>query len=130
MDPVTVIVAALSVGAAKGLGDTASTAVADAYRGLKSLLVRVFGGDSKAELVLTEHESDPDTWQAPMTKLLTDTGAVVDEQVLAAARKVLELADSSGSRAGKYVIDVRGANIGAIGDRNQQYNVFGSRSGD
>ncbi|AHH17223.1 hypothetical protein NONO_c24270 [Nocardia nova SH22a] len=57
MDPVTVIVTALATGVAKGVGEAASAAVADAYRGWKALLGRMFGADSRAELVLAEHEA-------------------------------------------------------------------------
>jgi hypothetical protein len=40
MDPVTVIVSALALGAAAGLKDTASAVVQDAYGAVKALLVR------------------------------------------------------------------------------------------
>ncbi|WP_158436201.1 hypothetical protein [Nocardia nova] len=53
----TVIVTALATGVAKGVGEAASAAVADAYRGWKALLGRMFGADSRAELVLAEHEA-------------------------------------------------------------------------
>ena len=38
MDPVSLIVAALVAGVSAGVGDTATTAVKDAYQGLRSLL--------------------------------------------------------------------------------------------
>jgi hypothetical protein len=125
MDPVTLIVAALAAGAAKGVGETASALVADAYHGLKSMLARVFGVNPQAELVLAGHESDPDTWQAPLAKLLTETGVDRDEQIIAAARRLLEMADPSGSQAGTYATDARGANVGNIGDHAVQTNFFG-----
>src|ERR1700722_6846176 len=40
MDPVTLIVAALVAGAAAGLKDTASSAIKDAYNGLRGLVLR------------------------------------------------------------------------------------------
>jgi hypothetical protein len=125
VDPVTMVVTALAAGAVVGVGETASTAVADGYRGLKSLLARVFGANPRAEMVLAEHETDPDTWRAPLIKLLSDSGVDRDEQVIAAAQRLLGLADPQGSQAGKYVVDARGANIGNIGDHAQQHNVFG-----
>ncbi|WP_458691370.1 hypothetical protein [Nocardia tengchongensis] len=125
MDPVTIIAAALAAGALKGVGETATTVVADAYKGLKALVARRFGASPRAELVLAEHESDPDTWQAPLTVALRDSGAGEDDQILAAARRLLELADPQGSAAGKYMVDARGANVGAIGDHAKQQNTFG-----
>ncbi|GHP00134.1 hypothetical protein KSF_101810 [Reticulibacter mediterranei] len=47
MDPITTaIVAALTVGAAGGLTDTAKTVVGDAYQGVKALLTKKFGTKS------------------------------------------------------------------------------------
>ncbi|MFJ4653401.1 hypothetical protein ACIP5Y_19230 [Nocardia sp. NPDC088792] len=129
MDPVTMIVTALAAGAAKGAGESASTAVTDAYRALKAGLARVFGGNAPAELVLAQHGTDPDAWQGPLTKLVTETGADRDEQILTAARKLLELSDSSGSRAGTYVVNAGGANIANIGDHARQNNTFGAVPG-
>lgn len=122
------IVTALAAGAVKGAGETASAAVSDAYQGLKRLLGRMFGTNSRAELVLTEHETDPDTWQAPLAKLLAEVGADRDTQVVAAAERLLELADPQGSSAGKYVIDARGATVANIGDHARQTNTFGAPS--
>lgn len=124
MDPVTMIATALAAGAAKGVGEGASTAVADAYRALKVGLTRVFGGNPPAVLVLARHESDPDVWQGPLTTMLSETGADRDGQILAAARQLLMLADAVGS-SGPSVVNAPGANIGNIGDHARQTNTFG-----
>lgn len=63
--------AALVAGAAKAAGDAAP----DAYQGLKGLIKRKFGGEPKAEMVLEEHESDPETYEAPLKKKLLEAGA-------------------------------------------------------
>ncbi len=126
VDPVTMIVTALATGAAKGVGEGASTAVADAYRGLKAMVARRFGANAPAEVVLAQYESDSRTWQLPLAKLLVEAGADRDEQILAAARWLLELSDSAGGRAGKYTVDARGANIGNVGDLARQNNTFGA----
>jgi|1186.fasta_scaffold354253_1 hypothetical protein len=44
MDPVTVIVSALAVGAAAGVKETAAAGVKDAYAALKRLLGERYGG--------------------------------------------------------------------------------------
>ena len=56
MDPITLIVTALAAGAALGVSDTASSAVKDAYAGLKALVKKRFRGKADAELVLAKHE--------------------------------------------------------------------------
>jgi hypothetical protein len=129
MDPVTLVVAALAAGAVKGVGESATTAIKDAYQGLKQLLKARFAGHRPAETVLEEHEEDPQTWRAPLEKALTETGAAADEAVIGAAQRLMELVDENGSRAGKYAVDLRGAQGVQVGDRNQQVNVFSTPPG-
>src|SRR5215212_8963244 len=72
MDPITLILAALAAGAASGLKDTAGEAIRDTYGALKGLVQRKLGGDAAKELVLEEHEKDPEVWKEPLKKALTD----------------------------------------------------------
>ena len=60
MDPISLIEAALVAGAAASANDTANQAVKDAYAGLKTSLSRLFAGKLKAQLILDEHEHDPE----------------------------------------------------------------------
>lgn len=122
MDPITLIVTALAAGAALGVQDTASAMVKDAYASLKALVKRRLGGDPGAEMVLARHEEAPETWQAPLKAELARTGADGDEDLIAAARALLDLV-GAGS-AGKYAVDARGAQGVQIGDHNRQDNVF------
>lgn len=123
MDPITLIVTALAAGAALGVQDSASAMVKDAYASLKALVRRRLGGDPGAELVLTRHEQAPGTWQAPLMAELARTGADGDGDLIAAAKALLDLAGGAGA-AGKYTVDVRGAQGVQVGDRNRQDNVF------
>jgi hypothetical protein len=126
VEPVTLILTALAAGAAAGGTDSAASAVKDAYSGLKHLIGKRFTGKTSAVVALAEHESDPGTWQAPLTKALTETQVAQDEQVLAAARRLLELTDPDGTRAGRYtLIDARGAHHAQFGDHNRQINIDG-----
>jgi hypothetical protein len=124
MDPATLVVTALSAGAASGAGEAATTAVKDAYEGLKRLVSARFAGRNAAEVALAEHESDPETWQAPLTKQLIETGAVTEPSVIEAAQRLMALLDEAGSRAGKYTLDLRGAQGVQVGDHNRQVNRF------
>lgn len=129
MDPVTLIVTALAAGAALGVTDTASSAVKDAYAGLKALVTKRLGGRPEAELGLTKHELAPETWQAQLRAQLDGSGADRDLDLIAAARALMSLLDEAGARVGKYTVDVRGAQGVQIGDFNRQDNVFNARPG-
>jgi hypothetical protein len=124
MDPVTLIVAALAAGAASGAGEAATTAVKDAYQGLKRLVSARFAGRNPAEVALAEHETDPDTWQAPLARELLQTGTDTDPEVIEAAQRLMALLDQTGTRAGKYTVDLRGAQGVQLGDHNRQLNQF------
>ena len=117
MDPVTLIVAALAAGAAKGASETVATGIKDAYQGLKQLVLRRFGGDRKAFDVLAEYEADPDTYEKPLAKQLQAAGAADDTELIVAAQELLSRADPAGAQVGKYNVQVSGrGQIGAIGD--------------
>jgi hypothetical protein len=96
MDPVTIILTALVAGAAKAAGDT----VPDAYQGLKTLVQKKFAGKPAAEMVLEEHEKDPETYGAPLKKSLAEAGIDKDEEILKAAEELLKQLDSQPSAAG------------------------------
>ena len=122
MDPITLIVTALAAGAVSGITDSASSAVKDACASLKALVRKRLAGRPDTELVLARHEQAPQTWQAPLAAMLGEAGADRDTDLVAAAQAVLRLVDAAG--AGKYAVDVRGAQGVQVGDRNRQDNVF------
>ena|SRR5690242_3926448 len=124
MDPITLIVTALAAGAALGVQDTASAMIKDAYASLKALVTKRLGGGPGAELVLAKHEGAPETWQAPLMAELAESGADGDRDLIVAAQALLDLVGDAGGRAGKYTVDVRGAQGVQIGDHNRQDNVF------
>jgi hypothetical protein len=124
MDPITLIVTALVAGAALGVQDTASAMVKDAYASLKALVKKRLGGGPGAELVVAKHEQDPETWQAPLMAELAETEADRDRDLITAAQALLDLVGEVGGGAGKYTVDVRGAQGVQVGDHNRQGNVF------
>jgi hypothetical protein len=130
MDPITLIVTALASGAGAGLTDTASSAVKDAYGSLKALVKKRLAGRPDAELVLAKYEKAPQTWQAPLAAELDHTGAAGDRDLVAAAQTVMSLLDAAGTRAGKYTVNVRGAQGVQIGDHNTQDNIFNLPPGE
>lgn len=128
MDPVTLIVTALAAGAASALQDGASAAVKDAYARLKVMVRQRFAGRPEAELVLAEHETAPQKWEAPLAAELSAAGAEGDADLVAAAQVLMSLVDEAGARSGKYVVAVRDSQGVQVGDGNTQTNTFGPRS--
>lgn len=124
MDPVTLIVAALAAGAAAGVGDVATEAIKDAYAGLKASIKRLFAGRPKAEDVLADFEADPDTYEKPLAKQLDAAGAGTDDEIRAAAERLLKLADEAGVRT-TFQVTVTGGVVGIIGDKGHIEN-FGA----
>ena len=98
--------------------------VKDAYAGLKALAKKRLGGGPGAELVLAKHERAPKTWQAPLMAELAETGADHDRDLITAAQALLDLIGEAAGGAGKYTVDVRGAQGVQVGDHNRQDNVF------
>ena len=92
MDPLSLIVAALTAGAAAAAKDTAGAAIKDGYQGLKGLIQRKVAETPAATVVLDEHEKDPDTYDAPLKKKLAEAAADQDAAILQAARALLEQA--------------------------------------
>ena len=107
MDPVTLIISALTAGATGALQETAGTAIRYAHQGFTNLLRQKFQKDAKATLALESHTEDPQTWQKPLEKSIKETGAAQDEEIVAAAQKLLELIQSQ-KPSTKYNVKING----------------------
>jgi hypothetical protein len=86
VDPVTLIVSAVALGAVAGLKDAAAEAVKDAYAGLKRLLAR-HGVDVSG----VERKPGSATQQEALKETLSDASAATDVEVLEAAQRLAEL---------------------------------------
>jgi hypothetical protein len=128
MDPITLIVAALAAGVSAGaidaLKDNAKEAAKAANGKLRDLVRRRFRGNASAEVILAEHQADPETYAAPLAKKLTEAGAADDTDLIAAAKALMELVDKAGARAGQYNVAIHGGQGIQIGDHNTQTNTF------
>jgi hypothetical protein len=107
MDPIALILSALTAGATAALQETTGTAIKDAYQGLTGLLKQKFKKDPKAMAALEGHAEDPDTWQKPLEKSVRETGAAKDEQIQLAAQKLLEVLQVQKSLP-KYNVEITG----------------------
>ena len=117
MDPVTVIVSATVTGAAAALKDTTSDIIKDTYNALKAAVGSRFRGNSTAEIALAESEKNPDMWEKPLVKGVTEDRLQEDDQILELVQKLLGLSEGEGPSGAKYNIRIGWAKGTVIGDR-------------
>ena len=122
MEPITLILDALAAGAGRGLTDAAATALGDTYTALKNALKHAFAGKPAAETILAEYTKDPDTYDKPLAKQLTDHGVADNQHILDLAQKILDMAGHIDPPGTKYIVDARGARNVQTGDHNTQTN--------
>lgn len=128
MDPITLIITALAAGVSQGavaaLSDDVKDAVAKAYGKLRALARKRVAARPDGELALDRYEAAPDTWQPVLTAELTEAGADKDQDLLDAAKALMELVDRAGASQGKYNVTISGGQGVQVGDGNVQTNTF------
>jgi hypothetical protein len=128
MEPIILVVTALaagaSAGAIEGLKDDVKSAVRAAYAKLRGLAKKRVAGRPDGELALERYEAAPCTWESVLVSELTKAGAGDDEDLVAAARALMELVDSAGARSGKYNVKVSYSRGVQAGDSSIQINMF------
>lgn len=124
MEPISLILAALLAGVVTGVGQSAATTVQDAYAGLRDALKRRLAGKPAAQDAVEQYVKDPEAWKDNLEIHLKQAGAEQDRAILDAAVSVLRLADPAGANAGKYAVNLAGAQGVQVGDHNRQSNVF------
>jgi hypothetical protein len=87
------IVAALAAGAVGGATDTAKSAIADAYQGLKSLIKEKFGHDSDVAEAIDKLEAKPDSdgKKQVLAEELNAVNSTPDPELVSAAQSLLAL---------------------------------------
>jgi hypothetical protein len=127
MDPMAAILTALTAGAAAALKDTATEAIKDGYNILKGLIERKLQDNPKAEVVLAEHEKDPETWEKPLEQTLTEAKVDQDEEIVKAAEQLLSLVQTQ-QTGSKYNVQVTGDVQGMVtGDHADVTMNFGGK---
>lgn len=104
MDPIPIIVAALTSGALAGLKPTAEQAVKDAYSGLKALILRKYGSVSLDHL---ERMPDSKIKRDSVAEDLKAAGASNDMELLDQAKALIDTAKKYDHEA----ISIAGVNI-------------------
>jgi len=112
MDPVSVVAAAVGAGAATGLKDAAATSIKDAYSALKRLLAERY---ATIDVEPLERRPDSEPKRASLAEDLRDAGADSDDEILEAARRVLDEVSSHDPAAARSIgIDIEGAKAEAV----------------
>lgn len=133
MEPISMIVGALAVGASEALKDTASQAVQDAYQGLKSVVMHYWktmkegdeqDNENEAKILLDNLEEDPDTFQIPLEKKLAKVIPEPEKDLIEQAQQLYKLLDEAGFNQGKYSVTVNNSQGVQVGDKNTQINKF------
>jgi hypothetical protein len=94
MDPVsTAIIAAATAGVLDGVKNTAGTALADAYAGLRGLIVRKFGADAPVVTALAKYEdaSDSKKLETALLAILAESRLAEDGEIVAAAGRLQQI---------------------------------------
>jgi len=125
MEPISLILAALLAGAVTGAGQSAANAVQEAYAGLRDALKRRLAGRSAAQEAVEQFTKDPEAWKGNLEVHLRQAGADQDPVVIDAAYSVMQIVDPGGASAGKYNVNLAGAQGVQVGDDNTQTNYFG-----
>ena len=133
MDPITTAIVAALPALAR---DMVSSAVKDAYAGLKSLIAKKFGARSAVAKSVEDLEAHPKS--QGRAKVLSEevdkTDASSDAEILAAVNKLVGALSNAGQATGGAKIDVKisGGQVGVAGARNVtvgSMNVGGGTSG-
>ncbi|MBD2270477.1 hypothetical protein PN451_10100 [Dolichospermum planctonicum CS-1226] len=114
MDPIYLIIAALSAGATAAAKDTAGTAVKDAYLGLKTLIKKKFAeqGKTDSSTILDKFEQKPEKTKALLEDELLESGLDTldkDDEVIKLAENLLnQVKDQPG---GQQIINQNISNV-------------------
>jgi len=128
LEAASIVLGALAGGAVKGLQDSASAVVTDAYQRLRDLLADRFRGHGGAVAALEGYIEDPEVWQRPLEKSLVDTGTLADPAVLEAAERLIALLRNAPGVGTAHLTQVHGSSGVQVNHQggNTQTNTFKS----
>jgi hypothetical protein len=124
MDPVSVIVSAVALGAGTALTATVEAAIKDAYAGFKALVVGKFGKHGETAKAIEEVEKKPDSngRKETLKEELTAAGAHQDQEVVDKATDLLKLLEGKSPGA-------TGGLVGQINAAGGKVLVIGTNHG-
>jgi hypothetical protein len=126
MDPMSLILAALTAGATAALKDTAGEVIKDGYVALKTAIITAWSApDNTADVLLAEYESEPEISQKLIEKKFKDQELDKNDDIIALADALLKQVDPDGYAAGKYQVTITNSKNVQVGDRNTQTIIEG-----
>ncbi len=136
MDPITILVTALTLGAAAGLKSTAEQAVKDAYAGTKKLIQDQY---ERVSLSMLENDPADKSRQEIIKAELQNAGADHDEELLQTAIELIQIIQEKAPETtsdmdidlGKINVatDIEVEDLHAEGDLSLQLDEAKSREG-
>ncbi|MBN0975088.1 MULTISPECIES: hypothetical protein [unclassified Gordonia (in: high G+C Gram-positive bacteria)] len=112
MEPVTLIVAAIALGASDGARETAKQAIGDAYSAVKGWITNRYSSVT-AEVEGLEQEPEEELRRALLAKKLDQAGASNDVELLGLAQAVLAAVDEQAPELPATVgVVIRRASVG------------------
>lgn len=130
MDPVSIIVTALVLGAANGLKDVAEAAIQDSYAAIKTVIQSRY---STIDVEVIEKDPESESRQAVLEEELNKTKAGEDTQLLEKSRELIVLANSKMaeetiSSVGVEINEVEGGNLEIRRVKSQKRGVVVAKS--
>ncbi len=107
MDPIAIILQALEAGNDPDVGYQAMIPdeIMDRYGSFTDLLGGKFADSATGQELLEQYVAQPDLYEGALVELIQENGLAHDEEVVDAARDVLELLDVRGAAHGKYTVE-------------------------
>jgi hypothetical protein len=118
MDPISLVVAALTAGASAALKDTTESTIKGTFRRLQELARRIVGADPAKQSDFPFATQEPQGDFASLEARLRAAGADYDNELLATARLLLEQLDPPGALVGKYHVRLGSSQGIVIGDHS------------
>ncbi|MBD2458665.1 hypothetical protein H6G80_31950 [Nostoc sp. FACHB-87] len=90
MEPISIIITALSAGAIAATKETAGTAVKDAYQGLKALIKKKLEGDALGQAMVDAKPEEIKQAEGLLKDKITKAGAEQDQEIIKVAQELLD----------------------------------------
>jgi predicted DNA-binding transcriptional regulator YafY len=119
MDELSMLLMALSAGAAASGQEVLNEMAKDAYHKLLDKVKERFAHKPKAQVVLADYQEDPDTYEKPLRKVIAQEGLDRDAEIIQAAEAVMRHVQPQQLGTGKINVQITGNAQGlAIGDQH------------
>jgi hypothetical protein len=123
MDNVSLILTALESAIVAGGQSALNDTVKEAFLNLKNRIAKRLAGKHHSDIVLNKYEQDPETWCKPLTELLIEASLAEDKEVIAQAKRLLQLTRSD-SQIDSHITNVFHGQVQGSAIGNNNTNTF------